>query len=34
VTVIEDGQQAVYYGSEQHNAKKRKWRVRGRVREG
>ena len=34
VTVIEDGQQAIYYGSEQHNATKRQWRVRvGRVRE-
>ena len=34
VTVIEDGQQAIYYGSKKHNAKKRKWWVRvGRVRE-
>jgi hypothetical protein len=33
VTVIEDGQQAVFYGSEQLNATKRKWRVMvGRVR--
>jgi hypothetical protein len=31
--VIEDGQQAIYYGSEDHNAKKRQWRMRvGRVR--
>jgi len=32
-SVIEDGQQAIYRNSEEHNAKQRKWRVRvGRVR--
>ena len=35
VTLIEDGQQAVNYGSEAPNAKKRQWSVRvGRAREG
>jgi hypothetical protein len=33
VTVIEDGKQSVYWDSAEHNATKRKWRVRvGRVR--
>jgi hypothetical protein len=34
VTVIEDGKQSVYWDYAEHNAKKRKWRVRvGRARE-
>ena len=33
VTVIEDGQQSIYWNSAEHNAKQRQWRVRvGRVR--
>src|SRR5262249_26948534 len=32
VTVIEDGQQSIYWNSAEHNAKQRQWRVRvGRV---
>ena len=35
VTVIEDGQQAIYWAHEEHNATKGKWRVRvGRLRPG
>jgi hypothetical protein len=34
VTVIEDGKQSIYWDYVEHNATKRKWRVRvGRVRE-
>ena len=33
VTVIEDGQQSIYWNSSEHNAKQRQWRVKvGRVR--
>ena len=33
VTVIEDGQQSIYWNSAEHNAKQQQWRVRvGRVR--
>jgi len=34
VTVIEDGKKSIYSGYEEHNARKRQWRVTvGRVRE-